>query len=180
MTSKKILVHCCCGPCSTASIERLLSEGWDPVLFYTNSNIWPAEEFEKRWENLEIVASHYGLEVMREEQDHAAWLERVKGHEDDHEGGERCSLCFRYNLERAYRKAVELNIEHFCTTLTISRFKNSRKVFAAGEDLVGFETIDFKKKDGFNRSCVLARELGLYRQQYCGCEFSIRDAVPDE
>lgn len=180
MNAKKILVHCCCGPCSTASIERLLNEDYLPVLFYSNSNIYPQEEFDIRWENLEKVAKHYGLEVIREERDHAAWLERVKGHEDDREGGDRCSLCFRYNLERAYEKARELGIEHFCTTLTVSRFKNSGKVFKEGEDLAGFEKIDFKKKDGFNRSCILSKELGLYRQQYCGCEFSIRDAVPDD
>ena len=103
------------------------------------------------------------------------WLDAVRGHESDKEHGERCSLCFRFNLERTAEKAAELGIDEFATTLTVSRFKNSAKIFHEGEDLPGFLKIDFKKKDGFNRSIVLSKELGLYRQDYCGCEFSLRD-----
>ena len=175
MNGKRVLVHCCCGPCSTASIERLLREGYTPILFFSNSNIYPAAEFDKRYDNLLLVAKHYNLEVLREEQNHKEWRERVKGHEDDKEHGERCLLCYRYNLERAALKAKELGVEYFCTTLTVSRFKNSKSIFKEGEDLKGFLEIDFKKQDGFNRSVILAKELGLYRQNYCGCEFSLRD-----
>ena len=170
---KKILLHCCCGPCSTSSIERLLSEGWFPVLFFSNSNIYPAAEFEKRYGELLKVAAFYGLEVIREEQDHDEWLASVSGHEGDREGGERCSLCFSYNLRRVAMKASELGIEHFTTTLSVSRFKNSRKIFTAGDVFDGFEEIDFKKKNGFARSIEISRQLGLYRQNYCGCEFSL-------
>ena len=172
---KKLLLHVCCGPCSTSSIERLLLDGYEPVLFFSDSNIFPYEEFMKRYENLLIVAEHYGLETILDEWYHGRWLERVKGHEDDKEHGERCSLCFRFNLERAQEKARELGIENFATTLTVSRFKSSARIFHEGEDLPGFCPIDFKKKDGFNRSIVLSKELGLYRQDYCGCEFSLRD-----
>lgn len=175
MEDKRILVHCCCAPCSTASIERLLSEGYAPVLFFSNSNIYPASEFDKRWDNMLIVADHYNLEVIREEQDHSSWLERVKGHEEEKEHGSRCAICFSYNLERAERKAKELGIKHFCTTLTVSRFKNSQVIFNCGSSFEGFTEIDFKKKDGFSRSVQLAKQLGLYRQDYCGCEFSLRD-----
>lgn len=172
---KKLLLHVCCGPCATSSIERLLQEGYEPVLFFSDSNIFPHEEFIKRYENLLIVAEHYGLDVVLDEWDHDRWLEAVRGHEDDKEHGERCSLCFRFNLERTAEKARELGIENFATTLTVSRFKNSAKIFHEGEGLSGFCPMDFKKKDGFSRSIVLSKELGLYRQDYCGCEFSLRD-----
>ena len=82
------------------------------------------------------------------------------------------SLCFRFNLSRAARKAAELGIDEFTTTLTVSRFKKSSTIFEEGDKLPGFVEFDFKKKDGFNRSIILSKELGLYRQQWCGCEFS--------
>ncbi|MBQ0070947.1 MAG: epoxyqueuosine reductase QueH [Spirochaetales bacterium] len=170
---RHILVHVCCGPCATSSILRLLEEGWTPVLFFSDSNIYPYEEFEKRYENLLIVAEKHHLEVLKDSWDHEEWLEWVKGLEGEKEGGARCTRCFRFNLLRASRKAQELGIEHFCTTLTVSRFKNSARIFSQGEDLPGFEKIDFKKKDGFAKSCQAAKELGLYRQHYCGCEFSL-------
>lgn len=176
----KILLHVCCGPCSTSSIERLLSEGWEPVIFYSDSNIWPMDEYEKRYDNLLVVAKHYNLEVIKDEWSHDSWREYVKGHEMDKEHGARCSLCFRFNLERACKKAKELGIEHFCTTLTVSRFKKSATIFSQGDDLPGFEKIDFKKKNGFQQSVELAKKLGLYRQSYCGCEFSLRDSLIDQ
>lgn len=144
------------------------------MLFYSDSNIYPAEEFDKRWQEVVKVARHYGLEAIREEQDHAAWLEAVRGHEDDREGGGRCALCFHYNLARAAAEAERLGIPRFCTTLTVSRFKSSRTIFDQGAAFPSFEEWDFKKKDGFNRSIQLAKGLGLYRQDYCGCEFSLR------
>ena len=172
---KRILLHVCCGPCSTSSVERLLSEGYEPVLFFSDSNIFPHEEFMKRYENLLIVARLHGLEVILDDWDHEAWLDAVKGHEEDREHGERCLICFRFNLERTARKAEELGIEAFATTLTVSRFKPSAAIFRIGDEFPGFQRIDFKKKDGFSRSVQLSKELGLYRQDYCGCEFSLRD-----
>lgn len=171
---KRILVHVCCGPCATSSIERLLEEGYKPVLFFSNSNIFPKEEYMKRYENLLIVAEKYGLEVILDTWDHEEWLEWIKGLEEEKEHGARCSKCFRFNLLRAERKSKELGIGLFCTTLTVSRFKKSATIFSMGEDLEGFEAIDFKKKDGFTRSVKLAKEMNLYRQEYCGCEFSRR------
>lgn len=175
----RILLHVCCGPCSTASIERLLEEGYEPVLFFSDSNIFPESEFEKRYEHLLKVASFYRLEVIKDPWIHDSWLDWIKGYENEREHGKRCTLCFRYNLLKAAAKAAELGIPYFTTTLTVSRFKNSKVIFSQGDDLEGFLPIDFKKKDGFNRSIVLSKELDLYRQQYCGCEFSMRDAVPD-
>ena len=177
---KKILVHCCCGPCATSSLQRLLDEGYDPVLVYGNSNIWPQEENDVRYQNLLKVAGHFGgLQVIRQDYDHERWLEFVKGLENEPEGGARCLKCFEYNLRCAHEEAVRLGIDCFTTTLTVSRFKNSSNIFKVGSAFEGFEPIDFKKKDGFARSCEMAKELGLYRQQYCGCEFSIAEGVED-
>lgn len=85
-------------------------------------------------------------------------------------------MCFHFNLERTAKKAGELGIDEFATTLTVSRFKKSESIFREGREFPGFREIDFKKKDGFNRSIILSKELGLYRQNYCGCEFSRRDS----
>ncbi len=170
---KKILVHVCCGPCATSSVLRLLEEGWKPVLYFSNSNIYPYEEYEKRYANLLIVAQRYSLEVIKGEYEHDKWREYIKGYENEKEGGKRCQRCFRYNLLLAAKKAEEIHIDYFCTTLTVSRFKNSAVIFQIGEDLLGFVKFDFKKKDGFALSCKLAKEMGLYRQNYCGCEFSL-------
>ncbi len=177
---EKILLHVCCGPCSTSSIERLLSEGWDPVLYFSNSNIDTEEEFEKRYAELLKVASLNGLKVYKDVYDHDAWHNAIKGFEREREGGARCSLCFDYSLRRAFEKANELGIRHFCTSLTVSRFKNSQRIFSIGEKYEGFEKIDFKKKDGFTRSIVLSRAMGLYRQNYCGCEYSRKEREKDE
>ena len=172
----KILLHVCCGPCSTAAVERLRSMGFEPVLFYSDSNIYPYEEYMKRWENLLVVADYYGVEAIQDEWKHQEWLDAVKGHEEDKEHGERCLICFRFNLLKAAEKAKELGLRYFTTSLTVSRFKKSALIFAQAEGLEGFEAIDFKKKDGFNRSVQLSKALGLYRQGWCGCEFSLRDS----
>ncbi len=174
MEARDILVHACCGPCSTASIERLLDEGWNPVLYFSNSNIFPEEEAERRYEALLEVAKVYQLEVIAELYDHESWLSFIKGSEREREGGARCEKCFTYNLGQAAGKARELGFTHFTTTLTVSRFKNSNLIFSVGQQFEGFECIDFKKKGGFDRSVQRTRELGIYRQHYCGCEFSMQ------
>ncbi len=172
-----ILLHVCCGPCSTTCVERLIDEGWSVVLYFSNSNIYPEAEHEKRYGELLKVAALHGLEVIKERYDHERWLRCISGLEGEREGGSRCSRCFAYNLAQAHDKAVELGIEHFTTTLTVSRFKNSSRIFAVGEQFDGFKAIDFKKRGGFENSARLAKELGLYRQHYCGCEFSIGDSA---
>ena len=173
-TLKKILVHCCCGPCSTSSIQRLLEEGYEPVLCYGNSNIWPKEENDKRYGELLKVAQYYGgLEVIRQDYDHASWLSFIQGLENEPEHGKRCLKCFEFNLAAAYQEAKKLGIKLFTTTLTVSRFKKSESIFSVGEKFEGFTKLDFKKKDGFAKSVKLSNQLGLYRQQYCGCEFSL-------
>ena len=143
-------------------------------MLFSNSNIYPKEENDKRFAELEKVAEHYKLEVVRQPYDHSAWLEFVKGLENEPEHGKRCLKCFEFNLGQASKVAKTMGIEHFTTTLTVSRFKNSASIFKVGEEFDGFVAEDFKKKDGFAKSIKMSQELGLYRQQYCGCEFSMR------
>lgn len=171
---KKILVHCCCGPCSTSSLKLLLDDGYLPVLHYQNNNIYPETENDLRYENLKKVADYYKLELHRSPYNHSSWLEFVKGLENEPEHGKRCIKCFEYNLRAARQKADELGIELFTTTLTVSRFKNSKLIFDVGSAFEGFVPVDFKKNDGFAKSVIMAKEMNLYRQQYCGCEFSLK------
>ncbi|MBU0615664.1 MAG: epoxyqueuosine reductase QueH [Nanoarchaeota archaeon] len=168
----KILLHVCCAPCSTHSIEALMKE-YSVVLFFSNSNIFPQEEYEKRLENARKIASVYGLELIEDIYDHTAWLSFIKGLEDEPEKGKRCEKCFEFNLARAAQKADELGIDHFTTTLTISPHKDSIKIFEIGRRLSDkFLEINFKKKDGFKHSLELSDKHELYRQEFCGCEFS--------
>ncbi len=132
------------------------------------------EEWDKRYRELEKVSTYFSLPISKKEYDHASWLRDIEGFEDEKEGGARCALCFEHNLKEAAAKAVELGFSYFTTTLSVSPHKRSITIFAVGEKQAGFVPIDFKKKGGFQRSIELAKELQLYRQSYCGCEFSIR------
>ena len=187
----KVLLHVCCGPCASACVPALRDLGNEVVLFYSNSNIDTAEEFEIRLANARKLAEADGVELVADAYDHADWLEKVaKGLEDEPEKGARCAKCFRYNLARAAAWAAAHGCEAFTTSLTVSPHKVSPMVFAAGEDAAWevsakacggaagaapkFLSVDFKKKDGFLLSLRRAAELGLYRQSYCGCEFSKR------
>ena len=106
-------------------------------------------------------------------------IRAVSGLEKEPERGGRCPVCFGFSLERTARKAAELKIGRFATSLTVSPLKDSKTIFAVGAKYPGFEPFDFKKKDGYRRSGILAGEYGLYRQNYCGCEFSIRPPVKE-
>lgn len=175
MENKKILLHTCCAPCAAPSGERLLEKGWDITLFYSNSNIFPKTEYLKRLDSAVELARIWRTPLIADSWDHELWKKYVKGHEKEQEGGSRCSLCFEFNLKRTAKKADELGFAAFTTTLTLGPYKNSKVIFDIASVFPGFEEFDFKKKNGFLRSVELSREYGLYRQNYCGCEFSIRD-----
>ena len=165
--------------------------GNEVVLLFANSNIDTEAEFEKRLAEARKLGAAEGVEVFALPYDHAEWLEQVaKGFENAPEKGARCARCFRYNLAKAAAWAAERGFEAFTTSLTVSPHKVSRMVFEAGEDAAWsvstrscgggsaaaprFLPCDFKKKDGFLKSLRRTEELGLYRQSYCGCEFSKR------
>ncbi len=169
----RILLHVCCAPCSTVAVERLLEEGWGVVLFFSNSNIHPGEEYCKRLAEARSLASTMELELVEDVYDHKAWLECVRGLENEPERGRRCLKCFQYNLRRTAATMEHLGLDCFTTTLTVSRHKSSGDIFAVAAALPGFIAMDFKKRDGYARSIALSRTLELYRQGYCGCEFSM-------
>lgn len=176
----KILLHTCCAPCTTEVIERLKKD--EIVLFFSNSNIYPKDEYLKRLENAEKISKIYNLKLLVDLYNHEKWLEFIKGLEDEKEGGKRCLKCFEFNLRLAAKKANELNINNFTTTLTISPYKNSKEIFSIAKEIekefsVNFLDIDFKKKEGFKKSIILSNKYNLYRQSYCGCEFSLRRSI---
>lgn len=183
----RLLLHSCCAPCSSYVLE-LLNPVFDITVFYYNPNIAPAEEFERRAaEQVRLAEAlpHEGrIEVIRGAYDPQAFYDAVRGHEDDPEGGARCEKCFRLRLREAAKLAAARGDDCFTTTLTISPLKDAQLINAIGMALadeygVPWLPCDFKKKNGYKRSCELSEAYGLYRQDYCGCVFSRRrDFVP--
>ena len=167
---KKLLLHTCCGPCASGCTGLLQENGRDFVLYFSNSNLCDEAEYEKRLSAAQQLAEYLGVELIADPYDHEAWLKAVAGYEDEPERGVRCRHCFAFSLGRAAKLAEERGM-NFATSLTVSPHKPSALVFAASDD-ERFLKMDFKKKEGFRKSVKRAAELGLYRQSYCGCEFS--------
>ena len=175
-----LLLHACCAPCSTASLEYL-AKYFDITLFFYNPNISSAEEFQKRLCELERFVKEApfanGIKIISPEYNHGEFLSAAAGLENAKEGGERCEKCFRLRLNETARQAAGLGFEYFATTLTISPLKNAEKINLCGEDaaVVGnvlYLPTDLKKRERYKRSIELSSEYGLYRQSFCGCEFS--------
>lgn len=170
----RVLLHTCCGPCASHAVEELRRMGHTVTLCFSNANLAPADEYERRLEAARQLATHMQAPLLVDPPDHAAWLAAMQGVEDAPEGGARCARCFRYALTRVMAAAQAFDA--FTTSLTISPHKRTDVIFAIGRELdpVRFLAVDFKKRDGFRHSTQLARDCGLYRQNYCGCEFSRR------
>ncbi len=178
MKKPGLLLHVCCAPCSTHVIDLLRREH-EVEAFYYNPNIHPAGEYEKRLAESKRYCRKIGAAFHLGEHDPEAWLRRVKGHEGDEEGGERCRICYRMRLEETARKARKMGFKFFATTLSISPHKDAKTINELGAEIgekhgLRFYGADFKKKDGFKRSVELSREHGMRRQSYCGCVFSMR------
>lgn len=174
----KMLMHSCCGPCSTVCIERM-KDKYDLSIFYYNPNIEPVEEYEKRKAYQKKVCDHFGIPYVDFDYDNGAWRKFVEGLENEKEGGARCTKCFYYRLKKTAEFAKENGFDIFTTTLTVSPYKNSiviNKVGAMLEEETGVKFLQesFKKMDGYKRSIELSKELGLYRQHYCGCLYACR------
>ncbi len=175
---RKLLLHSCCGPCSTVVIERL-KDDFDLTIFYYNPNIEPKEEFEKRKIEEIKVCKHFNIPFVEGEYDNEEWLEFVKGLENEREGGARCEKCFYFRLLKTAQYATQHGFDMFATTLSVSPHKNTIIINKVGQEIEQNEKIEFlpesfKKKDGYLRSINLSKELNLYRQNYCGCHFSRR------
>ena len=176
---KSIMLHICCAPDGSIPVPDLQAEGWKVMGFFYGSNIHPHEEYTRRLEAVNILASHCGISCVIGHYVPQEWLDGVKGLESEPEGGLRCEKCFTLQLEACAKEAVKLDCEYICTTLTISPHKNAELINALGRDIaekygLHWENRVWRKKDGFLRSVRASRELGLYRQNYCGCTFSIR------
>lgn len=173
---KKLLLHACCAPCSSACLERLKEHFAVTVLFY-NPNI-EDDEYEKRKKELIRFISATGwAEIIDCDHDVAEFYSCAAGLEGEPEGGKRCEKCFYLRLERTAERAEKLGFDYFSTTLTISPLKNAELINEIGSGLAEGRKVkwlysDFKKKDGYKRSLILSNEHALYRQNYCGCVFS--------
>ena len=180
----RLLLHSCCAPCSSYVLEYLSRYFAITVLYY-NPNISPAEEFTYRAEEqqrlIDEMPHHHPVSLIVGDYTPERFSEIAKGHENDPEGGERCFACYRLRLEEAARTAKDGGFDYFTTTLSISPLKNAAKLNEIGKELaveygVSYLFSDFKKREGYKRSCQLSAEYGLYRQDYCGCIYSKRDA----
>lgn len=176
----KLLLHSCCAPCSSYVLEYL-SEYFDITIFYYNPNIYPEEEYIKRVEEQQRLISTMKLKnqvkLICGNYIPNEYYEKVKGHEADVEGSDRCFLCYELRLMEAAKAAKEGNFDYFTTTLSISPYKNAEKLNEIGQRVakvyeIAFLPSDFKKKNGYQRSIQLSKDYGLYRQDYCGCIFS--------
>lgn len=179
----RLLLHACCGPCSSACLERLC-EYFDVTVCWYNPNIEPSEEYQKRLDNmkklLKTMPMTRAVSLMTCAYEPERFLSSCEGLENEKEGGQRCAVCFRLRLEETARRAKEGHYDFFTTTLTVSPHKNAPLINDIGQELahlygVRFLPSDFKKKNGFLRSIRLSEEYGLYRQNYCGCRFSLRE-----
>lgn len=177
----KILLDACCAPCSVPAIERLQIEfpGADIIIYANNSNIQPEEEYKKRLQNIKRIAAYYNKEVIVEEYNPDEWHEFVKGLEQEPEGGKRCEKCYEFRLKKAAEFASKNKFSMLATTLTTGPPKKAELINKIGKKVcmplkIKFIEDDFKKKDGFLISTKKSKELNLYRQDYCGCEYSIR------
>ncbi len=172
-----LLLHSCCGPCSSAVLEQLCQYFKITVYFY-NPNIDTLEEYEKRFlaqrQIIEALPCAKDVKIIKGNYDHDGFLRAVKGNETDREGGNRCTKCFEYRLKSA--RDMAKNYDFFATTLTVSPHKNAVVINNVGCSLENggakYLISDFKKKEGYKRSIQLSKEYNLYRQMYCGCEFS--------
>lgn len=173
----KLLLHSCCGPCSSAVLE-LLCEYFDVTVYFYNPNIDTLQEHEKRFEAqrqiIEALPEAADVKLIKGEYDHQGFLNAVLGYEAEREGGARCTRCFEYRMKSA--RDIAKGYDWFATTLTVSPHKNAPIINDIGRSLENggarYLISDFKKKDGYKRSIQLSSLYGLYRQNYCGCEFS--------
>ena len=180
----KLLLHSCCAPCSSYVLEYL-SNYFEITVLYYNPNIFPESEYTKRiWEQQKLIDEmnvKYPISFMAGPYDKEKFYEMAKGLEEVTEGGVRCFGCYELRLRETARIAAQAGFDYFTTTLSISPLKNAEKLNEIGVKLaeeygVSYLLSDFKKKNGYKRSIELSKQYGLYRQNYCGCEFSKKTA----
>ena len=179
-SSPRLLLHSCCGPCSSSVLERL-SPHFDLTLLWYNPNIWPQAEFDRRLEAQKklISAAFPSVKLLVLPREDTPWYKAVSGLEKEPEGGARCTECFRLRLRESARLAAKLHCDYYCSTLTLSRHKDPVRINAIGEAFgqeygVRWLPSEFKKRNGELRTAQLCEQFGIYRQNYCGCEYSVQ------
>ena len=177
----RLLLQACCAPCSSYVLE-LLSNYFQITILYYNPNIYPFSEYEKRLGEvrklIKLIKGKNPLNIMEVDYDSASFDSISKGLENEKEGGIRCHKCYYLRMEKTAKLAKECNYDFFTTTLSISPYKNAQVLNRIGEVLeekyhVRYLYADFKKKEGYKRSIELSKQFNLYRQEYCGCKYSI-------
>ena len=184
----ELLLHACCAPCSSAVLERL-ANFFKITIFYYNPNITNKDEYDKRVLEVKKFISEfktkYPISFIEGRYDPDSFFAISKGLENEPERGKRCYKCYKLRLEETARVASSLGYRNFCTTLTLSPYKNSNWLNEIGSELdkkyeSNYLYSDFKKKNGYKRSIELSHEYNLYRQDYCGCIFSLREKLKKE
>ena len=195
---EKLLLHTCCGPCAIHVAQKLSSSAKAPssdkssegksedksadyqiTLFFYNPNIFPEEEYIRRLAEVKLWSNKNKFELIEGDYDHQKWQESVKGLENEPEGGRRCLLCYQMRLEESARYAKENGFEYLASTLTIGRNKKADVINPIGVEVatkydIKFLEEDWKKKGGQEEACRMSKEENMYRQSYCGCEYSVR------
>lgn len=177
----KILLHSCCSPCACHPIRELVSQGYQVTLFYYNPNIHPKSEYDIRFDELnKYISKIEGVTIIEGEYEVKEWFKKIKGLEREPERGKRCDICYEMRLRATAKKAADEAYDYFGSTLSISPHKKADKISEIGNKLADeynlkFFDRDWKKMDGFKKSCAIAREENFYRQDYCGCVFSKGD-----
>ncbi len=184
---QKLLLHSCCAPCSSWVIT-FLTQFFDITILYYNPNISPKSEYEKRKkEQIRLINSIKKvnkIDIIDCDYDNDIYEERIKGYEECPERGARCTICFNLRLEKTAKIAKENNYDYFCTTLTVSPYKNANLINEIGKKLekeYGIKWLysDFKKQNGYKNSIELSKKYNLYRQNYCGCKYSKKTNIQD-
>ena len=174
----RLLLHACCAPCASSVIERI-KDHFDLTLYFYNPNMDGLEEYSLRANELVRLAERFSVECIIEDYNPSEFYDIAKGLEQQIEGGSRCTECYKLRLDKTAKKAKILGFDLFATTLTVSPLKDATRLNQLGKQLevevgVKYLASDFKKKGGYQRSVELSKEFNLYRQNYCGCEFSKR------
>jgi len=175
----KILLHDCCAPCGAYVLDQLLKSGYEVTVFFFNPNIFPEEEYTWRKSEMKKYCAKRKVNFIDGDYNHEDWVDYVKHLKDEPERGKRCKLCFAIRLGETAQKASELGIDKIATTLSISPWKLTEMINEAGDEVapmygVEFMKFDWKKDDGYKKACLLSKDEGFRRQDYCGCEFSMR------
>ena len=181
-----LLLHVCCGPCS-GNVIREIADKFKITIYYSNSNIYPSEEYHRRFEELKTFLGSFNkdynqsISVIEDPYSPKDYLEKISVYKDEPEGGKRCYLCYQERMKQAYNYALKNNFDYWTTVLSVSPHKNSQWINEIGasfdQQSIKFLFSDFKKNNGYLKSVRFADKYHLYRQSYCGCVYSYQDML---